>query len=109
MAELIETLDVEAYRRRLAIRETALQALLARAEQAVQDHGDTQSSEERTATAGAASLIARYREELSRVRIALDAIDAGTFGVCQQCHEPIALDRLEAAPDTNVCFWCANR
>lgn len=42
-------------------------------------------------------------EELSKVEKALSAIDNGTYGVCEECGEPISLERLEAVPYTLRC------
>jgi DnaK suppressor protein len=36
--------------------------------------------------------------ELRDVQDALARIEAGTYGVCQECGEPIALERLRASP-----------
>ena len=38
---------------------------------------------------------------------ALDALDAGTYGRCAGCGEPIPFDRLEAVPGTDRCVACA--
>jgi RNA polymerase-binding transcription factor DksA len=37
-------------------------------------------------------------EDLRNVREALARIEVGSYGVCQQCGEPIAAERLEAFP-----------
>ena len=46
-------------------------------------------------------------------KLALDEVDpararleAGTFGVCEACHEPIALARLRALPTARHCVAC---
>lgn len=110
MTERDHTLDVDTYRRRLETRQHELLALVASAQEAQPDaEPSTAFDQHGTAVHAPCALIARYEDALTSVRKALDAIDAGTFGVCQQCHEPISVDRLESAPDTNVCFWCSNR
>ena len=38
---------------------------------------------------------------------ALGRIDAGTFGRCEECREPIARPRLQALPYTRHCIQCA--
>jgi DnaK suppressor protein len=40
----------------------------------------------------------RVARELREVREALARLDAGTYGICQQCGEPIPLARLRAYP-----------
>jgi RNA polymerase-binding transcription factor DksA len=40
---------------------------------------------------------------LARIEQALGRIDAGTYGRCAACGEPIPEERLEALPDTAFC------
>ncbi len=51
----------------------------------------------------------RSRLELSRVEAALRAIDAGTYGTCESCGQPIAPARLEAIPWASMCIDCARK
>ena len=48
----------------------------------------------------------RERKLISKIRIALEKIDDGTFGTCEVCGEPIDFKRLEARPVTNHCIDC---
>ena len=50
----------------------------------------------------------RGREKvfLDKINKALAKIDEGTFGVCEECGEDIAVKRLEARPETNLCIRC---
>jgi DnaK suppressor protein len=43
------------------------------------------------------------RAMLAEVEHALDKIESGTYGTCEQCGTPIAEARLEAMPATR---WC---
>jgi DnaK suppressor protein len=36
----------------------------------------------------------------------LAKIEAGTFGVCEACEEPVAVKRMEARPVTTLCIRC---
>jgi DnaK suppressor protein len=38
--------------------------------------------------------------------LALKKIDDGTFGICEDCEEPISRKRLEARPETALCIRC---
>lgn len=38
---------------------------------------------------------------------ALDRLDRGTFGKCEECHQEIAMERLKAVPYTRYCTACA--
>jgi DnaK suppressor protein len=56
------------------------------------------------------SFIFRIRDRekyyLSKVQKALAKIEAGTFGVCEACEEPVAVKRMEARPVTTLCIRC---
>ena len=43
---------------------------------------------------------------LKKIDHALAKMDEGTFGVCEECEEPIAPKRLEARPETTLCIRC---
>ena len=44
---------------------------------------------------------------LEQVEAALGRIEAGTYGVCQQCEHTIDRERLEAIPYASRCIDCA--
>jgi RNA polymerase-binding protein DksA len=46
---------------------------------------------------------------LRAVDEALGRIEAGTYGACQNCGEPIAPERLEAIPYARLCIDCKRR
>ncbi len=50
----------------------------------------------------------RGREKvfLDKIQKALEKIDSGNFGVCDDCGERISLKRLEARPETTLCIRC---
>ena len=48
----------------------------------------------------------RLRSELSTVEHSLEKIDKGTYGICDNCGQPIAPERLEALPQANLCINC---
>jgi DnaK suppressor protein len=43
---------------------------------------------------------------LRNVRVALDRIEEGSFGVCLHCEEVISPKRLAAVPSTAFCIVC---
>lgn len=47
------------------------------------------------------------RAEVAQVRAALRRLDAGTYGRCAKCGEPIGAARLAAIPSTTTCVACA--
>ncbi|MDA8085739.1 MAG: RNA polymerase-binding protein DksA [Nitrospiraceae bacterium] len=82
--------------------ETAMNAL---PEQTVfPDLGDQASAE----TDRNFMLRLRGREQrlLKKIEEAIDRIDAGSFGICEVCGEPIDINRLAARPVTTMCIAC---
>ncbi len=55
------------------------------------------------------SLVRALRSTLRDVDRALEKIDAGTYGTCESCGNPIALERLEAIPSATLCITCKQR
>lgn len=48
----------------------------------------------------------RERRQLDEVNAALGRLEAGTYGVCEQCSRPIPLARLRAMPSARYCVEC---
>lgn len=49
------------------------------------------------------------REEVLKIDDALERLRNGTYGTCQQCGEPIRIDRLEVALYTRFCIDCKKK
>lgn len=45
--------------------------------------------------------------EIGQIRKALARIEAGTYGECESCGEPIGEKRLAALPYATTCIECA--
>lgn len=52
-------------------------------------------------------LLARDKDKLFRIDMALKKIAEGKFGTCEQCNEEIFEKRLLANPMFNTCISCA--
>ncbi len=50
------------------------------------------------------ALVGSLRDTLSDIDNALAKIDAGTYGLCEQCGKPIGEARLEAMPAARLCI-----
>jgi DnaK suppressor protein len=50
------------------------------------------------------ALLNQLNEQLADIERALAKMDEGTYGLCEQCGEPIAEARLEAMPATRFCI-----
>jgi DnaK suppressor protein len=50
----------------------------------------------------------RGREKflMDKIELALKKIDEGTYGICEECEEPIAIKRLQARPEAPLCIQC---
>ena len=53
------------------------------------------------------ALLSAARERIAEVDDALRRVDAGTYGICERCGQPIAEDRLAARPFARFCMACA--
>ncbi len=52
------------------------------------------------------STVERLVEDRAAALGALERIEAGTFGTCERCGNPIQEERLEALPTTTLCMDC---
>lgn len=48
----------------------------------------------------------RLEESLKEVEHALEKYEAGTYGLCDSCGQPIEQARLEAIPQATLCMKC---
>ena len=49
------------------------------------------------------SIVESVRAGIEDIDRALERLDAGTYGSCEVCHQPIGDDRLEAVPAARFC------
>jgi len=54
-------------------------------------------------------LLENQERLLDECNAALACMEAGTFGMCEECHRPIPRGRLEAFPDARYCVRCARK
>ena len=107
--------ELDAFRQLL---ETELEILLAKAETTVIELLGSASDGEpdpldRATTDDCRNGMYRIRSRESRlikkIKTSLKAIEEGTYGICQDCEEPIAIARLKARPVTAYCIACKSR
>ena len=48
----------------------------------------------------------REKTFLDKISKALQKIEDGTFGICEECGEEISVKRLEARPEATLCIRC---
>jgi DnaK suppressor protein len=46
---------------------------------------------------------------ISKIKKSLQAIEEGSYGICEDCEEPIAIARLKARPVTSYCITCKTK
>ena len=46
---------------------------------------------------------------IAKIQNCLLTIEEGTYGICQECEEPIAIARLRARPVTSYCIDCKTK
>ena len=53
----------------------------------------------------------RSRESrlIRKIKDRLNAIEEGTYGICEDCEEPISFGRLKARPVASYCVACKTR
>lgn len=54
-------------------------------------------------------LVSLESRELIRIQKAIDAIQNGTYGLCERCSERIPVARLQALPTTACCVECQRK
>jgi DnaK suppressor protein len=110
LAEVRQTLEAEAAGLRADIAEAESQ-VAARLSNGLRDDGDDE------ADAGVKTfereneyaMTSTARDLLEQTEKALNRIDAGSYGVCESCGQPIGKARLMAFPRAVLCVTCKQR
>ncbi|CAM5730917.1 Zinc finger DksA/TraR C4-type domain-containing protein OS=Streptomyces fumanus OX=67302 GN=GCM10018772_67790 PE=4 SV=1 [Streptomyces fumanus] len=111
--------EVEEARGELESEEARLRAELDSSERALQglmrDSGDGAGHDEAdTGTKNITrehelALAANAREMLSQTEHALERLEAGTYGLCENCGRPIGKARMQAFPRATLCVECKQK
>jgi DnaK suppressor protein len=48
----------------------------------------------------------REKTYLEKIERAIGRIESGSFGLCEECGEPIGLERLRVRPEATLCIRC---
>jgi RNA polymerase-binding transcription factor DksA len=76
---------------------------------AVDDEHDPEGATIAFERAQVHGLLDRARGRLADLGRALELLDAGGYGVCEDCRRPIGAERLAARPAATTCIACAAR
>jgi RNA polymerase-binding protein DksA len=55
------------------------------------------------------SLLQNEEQLLTEIAAALERMNQGTFGKCEECQQPIPRARLQAVPYARYCVECARK
>lgn len=113
----LESFDPHALRQRLSERASALRQELHQDRSKLADSaGDTHVVQDRKDQADLMiqagvddAELARDLAELAQIEAALQRLDTGRFGLCADCAEPIAAQRLNVQPWASRCMACQTR
>ena len=122
MARKLAKTTLERFRKRLEEERERLEEMIEDYERDLEEARLTESSSDRSPDPGnaeASSMKLEYAKELSieqntldllsKVNRALDRVNAGTYGICESCGNPIPVERLDVLPYSTLCVECASR
>jgi DnaK suppressor protein len=72
------------------------------------DHNFADTSQVTAERGEVANLASSLQDALAEVDRALEKVELGTFGVCENCGNEIPTARLEAMPTSRLCMDCAS-
>jgi RNA polymerase-binding protein DksA len=100
--------EIEVHRQELELAEQELDDLLrASSDGAGDDQADAGSkTAERVHEI---ALAANARAGLAQAEHALEQLEAGTYGICENCGNPIGKLRLQARPRATLCMTCQEK
>ncbi|GAA4184867.1 hypothetical protein GCM10022252_14450 [Streptosporangium oxazolinicum] len=109
--------ELKEVRGQLATEIRELTAEIAKAETEIASSDVTDGAGDDQADAGARTyerereiaLTLNSRDLVAQNERAIARIDAGTYGVCESCHQPIGKERLQAFPRATLCVACKQR
>jgi DnaK suppressor protein len=70
------------------------------------DEGFADAGQAAAERANLLTLVRSLRDTLRDVEQALERMEAGTYGTCERCGQPIPEERLEALPAARLCMTC---
>lgn len=95
----------------------ALQDILKKGEETIEDMTDTvevyaDPADRATAESDRAFTLRlrdRERKLIRKIQEAIERIEDGSYGICEECGEDISVARLKARPVTTLCIKCKAR
>ncbi len=110
LAEVRSELDAQATALRSEIDRAELASEKLKRDQSTEGSGDEADAGSKTfEREHEMSLANNSRDLLVQVERALGRLDAGTYGRCEECGNPIPKARLQAFPRATLCVTCKQR
>ncbi len=53
-----------------------------------------------------AAIMDQQQKELNEIKLALDKMEKGTYGICELCEDYISIERLNVKPYARYCIAC---
>ncbi|MFI7060705.1 TraR/DksA family transcriptional regulator [Kribbella sp. NPDC050124] len=106
--ELLEAERQQALRRLAALTGDFNEVVAASQDANADDEHDPEGATLAFERSQVAALVLQVQGQLAEVEAAIERLAAGTYGVCEQCGQPIAPARLEARPTARTCIACAS-
>ena len=106
--ELLEAERLQALRRLAALTGDFHEVVAASRDSNADDEHDPEGATIAFERSQVAALVLQVRGHLAEVEAAIQRLEAGTYGNCERCGQPIAKARLEARPAARTCIGCAH-
>lgn len=105
--ELLESERQEALRRLSGLTGDFAEVVAASQNANADDEHDPEGATIAFERSQVAALVLQVQRQLAEVEAAVERLAAGTYGLCEQCAQPISTARLEARPSARTCIGCA--
>jgi DnaK suppressor protein len=69
----------------------------------------SEAASEQIETERQRTLVQRLNMQLAEIEQCLQKIENGTYGICDDCGQPIPEERLEALPKARYCLACKSK
>ena len=110
---MFKKIELEKIKKELLVRKTQLEEELERLSSEKMSDTQSQDDGDQVVSITMESLRTALQDteyqEYKMIVSALKAIDAGTYGVCQECGEEISQNRLKYNPNAQRCLPCQER
>ncbi|MGW6194633.1 TraR/DksA family transcriptional regulator [Kribbella sp. NPDC055110] len=106
--ELLETERQQALRRLKDLTGAFNEVVAASRDSNADDEHDPEGATIAFERSQVAALAQQVRLQLREIETAIERLATGTYGVCEQCSQPIATVRLQARPAARTCITCAS-